>query len=129
MNYEYLGKPSGTLVVPTSYNKRLDASRWEPTRGDARLDFEVYLNVNYVLRDSNRPGKLRLFLIRENPEDETGYVDIPLLQGFGKQLWTHSGFKYWDNSDLGRYVHFEVRAFATSKCYLTTRYTAYSMVW
>lgn len=129
VNYEYLEKPGGTFNVPTSYLKQLDQSRWRPTRGDARLDFEVYLNINYTLKDSSRPGKLRLLMMREEPDNETGYVDIPLLPGFGTQLWTHNGFKWWDDSDLGRHVHFEVKAYGTSRCYLTTRYTTYSQVW
>ena len=130
LNYEFMGKNTDKFVIPTSYYKQLDDSRWKPTRTGARLDFTVYLNITYSLPvDAKEDGRVRLFMMRENPDDETAYVDIELPRGKTSKLVTFSSWKYWGSEDEGRYVHFEVRAWNTKTCWAGVRYVTYSQVW
>lgn len=129
LKYEFMDKNTTKFVIPTSYYKQMDDTRYKPERGAVRLDYNWYLNIRYGIKDPSRDAKVRVKLVREDPVDPTGYHDIILGKGYEEHLDSSGYSKYWSPDDLGRFVHLELRAYNTTYCYLTTRYVAYSLVW
>jgi hypothetical protein len=130
INYDFMEKLDKDFTVATSYAKTVPKSRFKPDHGGILLFPEIYLNVKYTLPAGTADGLLKVYLMREDPEDSTLWGDLILQRGRTYAQDTKLGMKYWGDDDLGRYVHFEVRAYGTKTCYLNDScYSAYGQVW
>jgi hypothetical protein len=129
-NYNYLNKLGADCTVPKDKFKVVPKSRYKPPKTPALLFAEIYLNVEYKLLSGTNDGVLRVYLMRENPADDTLWGELPLLRGRSNAFDTKLGMKRWGSDDAGRYVHFRVRAYGTNWCRLNDScYSVYSQVW
>lgn len=94
-DYNYSGKPSGTLSVGRDY-KRLDVSNWDPPRSGLEHVL-VYLNCSGFVFTGNTPGRIRVKLNRLDG-DSTGYQDYVVLPGITELLITHTYFEQGDGT-------------------------------
>jgi hypothetical protein len=127
--YDYLEKIDTTFTVATSYYKTIPKSRYKP-KTNCLLIPKIYVNCSYSLpAGSTVDGRLRINMMREDPEDETFYFDLELPRGRDVKLDTKLELKRWPAEDLGRYVHFEAKAYGVSKCYLNaSTYIAFAEI-
>lgn len=127
-DYDYLEKIDQTFTVSTNYYKTIPKSRYRP-KTNCLLIPKIYVNCGYALSAGTNDGRLRINMTRENPEDETFYFDLELPRGRDQKLDTKLDLKRWGADELGRYVHFEVKAYGTSKCYLNaSTYVAFAEI-
>jgi hypothetical protein len=127
-DYNYLEKINQTFTVPSSYYKTIPKSRYKP-KTNCLLIPKIYVNCSYALKAGTNDGRLRIYMVRENPEDETFYFDLELPRGRDQKLDTKLELKRWGADELGRYVHFEAKAYGTSKCYLNaSTYVAFAEI-
>ena len=96
-DYDYSGKPSGTLKVGTSY-VNLDIDEWDPPR--AGLEFVmVYLNCSGFVFEGGKPGRIRVCFERDpNNSDRFGYQDFTVVPGQTELLITHATFEQGDGT-------------------------------
>lgn len=92
-DYNYSGKPSGTLNVGQGYTS-LDITEWDPPRSGLESVL-VYLNCSGFVFDGSKPGRIRIRLDRGNG-DYTGYQDFVVVPGVPELLITHT---YWEQGD------------------------------
>lgn len=94
-DYNYSGKPSGTLTVGQDY-KRLDTKVWDPPRAGLEHVL-VYLNCSGFVFDGGRPGRIRIRLNRLDG-DYTAYQDYTVVPGQTELLITHTYFEQGDGT-------------------------------
>jgi hypothetical protein len=103
-------KPSGNFHLAPGPYKRLDVPRIV-ARKDGRIDYELYLHLDYRLIDKTRPGILRVKVVREpfhgQPEDPTGYGHIWLPVG-GESMWVPFTHTPWEIAEKDRDVWVEL---------------------
>jgi hypothetical protein len=111
----HLGKPSGSLSVPSSSSYvELDKSSWTPPE-DGLCHWLVYLNI------SGSADRVRIKMVREawqgEGEDASAYHDYVLFGGAA--LITHTYFEW---AEGGRPCHWELDAYG-GNITVGTRYT------
>lgn len=95
-DYNYSGKPSGTLTVAQDY-KRLDVpANWDPPRKGLEHVL-VYLNCSGFVFTGNTPGRIRIRINRLDG-DYTGYQDYTVVPGQTELLITHTYFEQGDGT-------------------------------
>lgn len=126
--YDYLEKIDQTFTVVSGYYKTIPKSRYKPKTNCLLLP-KIYVNCSYSLPAGTVDGRLRIRMMREDPEDETFYFDLELPRGRDGKLDTKVELKRWGADELGRYVHFEAKSYGTSKCYLNeSTYVAFAEI-
>lgn len=126
-DYEYRGKLGKTFRVAREF-KTIPDSRWRPGHSGLLIP-KLYLNISYSKPHTGKDGKLRVCMMREDPEDSTFWFDVVLPIGYGNMLETKTDLKRWTNADVGRFVHFEVKAYGVSTCYLNaSSYVSYALI-
>lgn len=127
-DYDYLEKIGAPFTVATSYYKTIPKSRYRP-KTNCLLIPKIYVNCGYSLASGTNDGRLRICMVREDPEDETFYFDLELPRGRDQKLDTKLELKRWGAGELGRFVHFEAKAYGTTKCYLNaSTYVAFAEI-
>lgn len=94
-DYNYSGKPAGTLKVGRDY-KRLDVPAWDPPRAGLE-HVMVYLNCTALVFEGGRPGRIRVRINRLDG-DYTGYQDYVVAPGITEMLITHTYFEQGDGT-------------------------------
>lgn len=96
-DYDYSGKPGGTLHVGRDY-VNLDIEEWDPPNKGLEHVL-TYLNCSGFVFDGNAPGRIRVCLER-NPDnsDRTGYCDYTVVPGQSELLITHVYFEQGDGT-------------------------------
>ena len=94
-DYDYSGKPGGTLHVGREY-VNLDIEEWDPPRKGLEHVL-VYLNCSQLVFDAGQPGRIRVRLGRGDG-DYTGYQDYTVQPGITELLITHTYFEAGDGT-------------------------------
>jgi hypothetical protein len=96
-DYDYSGKPSGTLNVGQSY-VNLDIDEWDAPRSGLE-HLMVYLNCSGFVFDGSKPGRIRVTFERDpNNSDRFGYQDFVVVPGIPELLITHATFEQGDGT-------------------------------
>lgn len=96
-DYEYSGKPSGTLQVGTSF-VNLDIDEWDPPKAGLELVM-TYLNCSGFVFTGGTPGRIRVCFERDpNNSDRFGYQDYVVQPGIPELLITHLTFESGDGT-------------------------------
>lgn len=96
-DYDYTGKPEGTLSVGRDY-KYLDIDEWDPPKAGLELVM-TYLNCSGFVFDSERPGRIRVCFERNTEDsDRFGYQDYTVVPGVPELLITHATFEQGDGT-------------------------------
>lgn len=124
--YDYLGKPGGTLTVGTSY-KDLDQSSWDPPY-DGWENTLVYLNIKPTRWASGQGiGAVRVRIVRADG-DATGYEDLIIARDALEDGTTLRTYTYWELGD-GTKTHVELRCQGgLLEASIGTRYTKKAVV-
>lgn len=122
LDYKYLGKPSGVLVLTRAY-KSLDLSYWDPPRTGWE-NTQCYLNIDPTFAEGKTHGAIRVRLVREDGDD-TGHDDIPIdvddLDDDGRTL---RRWLYWEQGQRGASSKVQLKCIGgMASATLYTRYT------
>lgn len=131
VKFDYLGKQVADVPLRPGVRKTIPKSRWRPPRGNATLEPTVYTNLHYVNTHATKPGRAWIRMMRENPADGTLNYFLWLPPGYSMILDERCpGHKWWDSSDVGRYVHFDILVTGVKSAYLNEScYVAYDQKW
>lgn len=126
MSFEgYIGE---RYEVSTVDHKEIPGTRFTPNM-NGTLFPKIYLNISYTLpANAVRDGRVRISLMREDPNDSTFWFDIELPRGRTSKLMTAVERKTWSRDDVGRSLYFRAKAYGTSSCVINaTSYISYSV--
>jgi hypothetical protein len=132
VKFDYLGKLGTNCPLPIGKWKRVPKSRWKPPRSGATLEPTNYVNLHYSISSSaTSSGRAWIRMMRESPNDDTLNYFLWLPKGHSFVLDERCpGHKWWDHSDLGRYVHMEIMVTGVKSAYLNdSSYVAYDQKW
>jgi hypothetical protein len=100
-DYQYSGKPAGTLRIPAGTWVRVDADVPDPAISGTELQ-NLYAHADCVWADPSRAGVIRVKYVRENG-DATAYQDYTVAPGAEDFLLTAVHFEAGRRGQGGRW--------------------------
>lgn len=131
VKFDFQGKLGVDVPLTIGRRKTIPKSRWKPPRGNATLEPTIYTNLHYTPSSPTKTGRAWIRMMRENPADDTLNYFLWLPPGHSFVLDERCpGHKWWDDTDLGRYVHMEILVTGVASAYLNDScYVAYDQKW